>query len=277
MGLAVGIAAPSIASQVKDRFRDQSTERAVHETRSDTLTNASLSDVATNIGADSVIPTTAPTPTDAVQRFLAAESGGEHATSYALLSDADRALYRSPAAWRAAHATMFPIVGFDVRAVDVARSLVRVDLRYRSTIDEVVGVVPARANVTWPAVPQHGGWLVDFSNAEVRAELPPDADAATAAFTWASQRQRCAPADEYSAGLVGRATLADKLCRKRGAHSTGPVTRLEASDATAFVSAFGASATAWARAVALAGPVPMTVVLAPVADKWLVVGVLEPR
>ncbi len=278
VGLAAGIAAPTVIGKASDLFdgRDTKPAATVRAERQSGATAIAPPELAAG-NNETVAPTPAATPTDAVARFLKAESESDHASSFALLSKADRTTYRSPVAWRAAHATIFPVIGFEVGAADATRPVVSATLRYRSTINEVVGVVPARAKTTWPVVEEDGGWVVDFSRAEVAAELPPDADAVTAASRWATQRQRCVKADEYRAGLIGRAALAEQLCRQRGAPSVGPVARLDPSAATPFVSAFGASAPALARTVELLGPVPMTVVLAPVEDRWLVIGVLDPQ
>lgn len=269
VGLAVGIAAPRVVDAVTDRSDNKAPAQ-----RAAAVKTGPIPKVNPAAPDETFASTPAPSPAEAVERFLTAEADSDHARSFGLLSAADRATYRSPTAWRAAHATILPVVGFDVR--NVADTRVVTDVRYRSTIDEVVGLVPARANVAWPVVAEDGGWLVDFSKAEVDAQLPPDAEALTMAGTWAAQRQKCAPAEEYRAGLVGRITLATKLCRARGELTVGEVARLDTSIAAPFVSAFGASAPALARTVQLAGPVPMTVVLAPIEDRWLVIGVLDP-
>lgn len=235
--------------------------------------------VADRPAGEEVAATPAATPSQAVERFLAAEVERDHERSFALLSAAGRSTYDSPAAWRASHASFFPVSGFDVRGVNDAgtSTSVVVDMRYASSLDEVLGLVPARAEVTWPVVKESGGWLVDFDGAGIDARFPAEDGAAEAARTWATARQSCDKATEYSAGLVGAATLAERLCRAKGRLVLGPVSPLDSSDNSAMVSAFGAPAAIWARTVRISGPVELTAVLAPVDDRWLVVGIVAPR
>lgn len=228
---------------------------------------------------EGVAPSPAASPGEAVERFLAAEVEGDHARSLALLTQAGRVEYRSAAAWRAAHANIFPVRSYEMGTVDerAADAEVLTRIRYRSTLDEVIGLVPARAQAAWRVLRESGGWLVDFDATEVTPILPDDTGASASVRRWVAARQRCEPAEEYSAGLVGRATLADRLCGTDGPPSLGPVGRLDPSDGAPFVSAFGAPAATWARTVDVRSPVALTVVLAPVEDRWLVVGVLAGR
>jgi hypothetical protein len=47
-------------------------------------------------------------------------------------------------------------------------------------------------------------------------------------------------------------------------------------DAPPLQSSFGAEVVSWGRAVTVEGAVPLRAVVAPVDDRWLVVGVLAP-
>lgn len=217
----------------------------------------------------------AASPQAAVEAFLDAEVAGDFATSYSLLSDAQRAEYGSPAAWTNAHADFFPITGY--RIVDATDGSVTAEVQYRSSLDEVVGLVPARGVVDWAVVEEAGGWSVDFDASVVEAAYPDDADAAEAVDEWARTHQRCEEPEQYEGALVATADLlavADSLCDSSGRITTGPARTLDESDASPFVSAFGSEAVAWSRAVDLSGAVDLTVVVAPVDDRWVVVGLL---
>lgn len=222
--------------------------------------------------------TPAGSPTDAVEQFLAAEADRDFEASYSMLSQAQRAEYGSPAAWTNAHADFFPVTAFDI-VETIDRSVVT-DIRYRSSLDEVVGLVPARARVEWTTVEEDGGWLVDFDAATVQPRYPDDADAVDAVAEWATTKQQCRDPEQYAGALVATADLrrvVDGLCDASTAVSvTSPARTLDEFDASAFVSAFGTEALSWARAVDLDAPVEATVVVAPVDDRWLVIGLLPP-
>lgn len=278
-GLLIGLALP-LSGRIIDGIRDDD-RGAAPPAASSIDTDGAASAQATDelVGAD-VEPTPAGTPVDAVRLLLEAEISGDHGRSFGLLAESNRASYGSVAAWRAAHADFFPVVAFEVTGERSAGDVVEVvtDVSFRSSIDEVVGLVPARAEMVWPVVDERGGWLVDFDGAEVTPRFPPDADALRAVHDWASTRQACERATEYSAGLVGVGSFADRLCGSQGRIVVGStVESLDPADAAPFVSAFGPDAETWARTVSLRGPVPLIVVVVPVDDRWLVVGVVEPR
>lgn len=214
-------------------------------------------------------------PRAAVEAFLDAEVAGDFQASYSLLSRSQRAAYGSAAAWINAHADFFPVTGY--RIVDAADGSVTAEVEYRSSIDEVVGLIPARGVVEWAVVEEAGGWSVDFDASTTRARYPDDATATDAVAEWARENQRCGDPEQYDGALVATADLlaaVDSLCDSTGRISAGPPRTLDEFDASPFVSAFGTDALAWARAVVVTGPVELTVVVAPVADRWLVVGLL---
>lgn len=223
------------------------------------------------------VPPGAPaaSPRAAVEAFLDAEVAGDLDRSYSLLSEGQRATYGSAAAWTNAHADFFPVLGY--RIVEATDGVVAAEVEYRSSIDEVVGLVPARGTVRWAVVEETGGWSVDFDASAVQPAYPDDATASDAAAGWARSHQRCEDPDQYEGALVATAdlvALAESLCDTDGAIRTAPARTLDEFDATPFVSAFGTDALAWARAVDVAGPVELTAVLAPVDDRWLVIGLL---
>lgn len=276
MGLLVGIGGSVLADDALDLVRGDGGSEALVPNAGDDVERF---DEVVPASSERIAPTPAPSPSDAIEGFLTAEASGQHEQSFALLTEAGRDTYGSPATWQAAHASFFPVAAFEMQGVNHAgsRTSVVTDVRYESTINEVIGLVPARAEVTWLVVEEGGGWLVDFDGADVAPRFPPDRDAVDAARRWATTRQDCRVAEEYSAGLVGLATIADRLCDADGPLHFGPVASLDSGDTSALVSAFGAPAATWARAVDITGPVEMTVVLAPVDDTWLVVGVVDAR
>jgi hypothetical protein len=238
---------------------------------------------------DAPTPTTgtadaaAPLPVDArpttargaVEAFLVAEVQGDTDAAHALLSAPLRQAYTANG-WLHAQADLPQYLGFTVRSeqplADGATE-VTVDAALRSHLDEIVGLVPARASTTLTAVPEDGEWRVDLTRTRSMPLLPPDADAAAAVGAWAQERQACRPATEYRS-LVGAPALADGLCGVEGDVRTDaarPLTSL--GDASPVLNAFGADAATWARVVTVEAPERLAVVVAPVDDRWLVVGI----
>lgn len=223
----------------------------------------------------------APDPSAAVEAFLDAEIAGDLDRSYRLLAAAQRASHGSAAAWIAAHADLLPVTGYELGGVAAGEGVAEVaaELTLDSSIDEVVGLVPARASVVWVVVAEDGGWLVDHEASRFIGRYPDDTLVLEAAEAWLRDRSSCRRAQEYDAGLVGASgAAADSLCgatpRPRLARAVG---RLDASDGAAFVSAFGPSALDWARTVELVGSPELRIVLAPVEDEWLVIGAVPTR
>lgn len=227
-------------------------------------------------GRSSVAPgSPAASATDAVEAFITAEAEGDFETSFSLLSEAQRAEYGSLAQWRNAHADFFPVVGHGL--VEATDGTVRSEVEYRSGLDEVVGLIPARAVVEWAVVQEGGGWAIDFDASVVEPIYPDDGAAAEAVRDWATDLQRCEEPDQYEGALVATADLvrtAESLCGRDGRIDAGVARGLDEFDASPLVSAFGTDALAWGRAVDLTGPAELTVVVAPVDDRWIVVGLL---
>jgi hypothetical protein len=228
-------------------------------------------------GGGSVAPgSPAASPQAAVEAFLDAEAAGDFDTSYELLSEAQRAAYGSAAAWTNAHADFFPVVGH--RVVGTADGSVTAEVEYRSGLDEVVGLVPARGVVEWALVEEADGWSIDFDASAVTPVYPDDATAADAVAEWAAANQRCEEPVQYEGALVATADLirtAESLCDTDGRIDAGPARTLDEFDASPLVSAFGTDSLAWARAVDLTGPAELTVAVAPIDDRWVVVGLLS--
>lgn len=219
----------------------------------------------------------APDARTAIEAFLAAERDGRFDDSYRLLSEADRARYRTSDGWRAAHESLAPITGFHVATVEVDRDTATsaVELSLDAGLDEVVGLVPGAADAVVIAVDGGDGWRVAFTEGTLRPRYLDERAAPAAVADWATARQACEQPEQYDGGLVGFPTLGDALCGAAGAVTVGPPAPLAEVDAARFVSAFGPDATVWARVVALEAPVPLRAVVAPVGDRWLVIGLLQ--
>lgn len=223
----------------------------------------------------------AATPAEAVEQFLAAEAAGDTDGSFALLSDADRRTFGSAGAWQAGHPDVVPPVeGTTTTSAptptgDSATAQVVTTTDFTSSLDAVAGLVPARATVTWSVRREGAGWAVDLEGTTQQPLLPRAEDAAPAAAAWAQAAQECEPErEQYASSLRGRPALAQELCGAAGAISTGAAEPLAPEDATPFTNVYGGDAAGWARAVPVSGPTDLRVVLAPVEDRWQVVGLL---
>jgi len=217
----------------------------------------------------------ATSPQAAVEGFLTAEALGDFEASYAFLSQTDRVAYATPALWVAAHRDFPLVTGFEVEAVTDAT--VTTLTAYRSTLDPVLGLIPARARGTWATVEQDGGWRVSFQDSTIQPLYPSDEGVAAAAQTWASAALECRAEAQVEGVLLGAPGLAAELCDAEGELALGPVGVLtDGTETTALLSAFGPEVFTWARVVPMEGPIAMQVVLAPVEDIWQVFSVLPP-
>jgi hypothetical protein len=228
----------------------------------------------------SVEPPAAPanTPVAAVTGFLDAEAAGDFASSYGSLSGPDRLRAGSHGEWTTLHAQLPTIRGFTLGGTRTApdRAEIAAEMEFQPGLDTIVGLVPARAKATWIAVAEDGGWRVDFDNSTLVPEYPPDAAAVDAATSWVSARAQCRRAPQYRDGLLGVTAVAADLCGARGQVRVGTAAPLRAGTGVEpFVAAFGPDVFTWARAVSVESPAPMSVVLAPIGDRWVVIGVLE--
>ena len=226
-------------------------------------------------------PSAAPrTPDAAVGTFLALEVAQDFDGSYGVLSEPDRSNATSGAAWAAQHAGLPSITGYEITAVqqhdDRADVSVRLQLRPELTTD--AGLVPDRATATFPTIPEDGGWRVAYSDSTLVPQYATFISSApTAVRSWVRARQACRTAPEYDAGLVGAPARAQALCGARGSIHLGRVRSLpETAQDQPFLAAFGTPVHDWARVVHVDAPVRMDVVVAPVGERWLVVGVLPP-
>lgn len=218
-------------------------------------------------------------PEDAVAGFLTAEARRDFAASYAFLAESDLDEFGSASQWTQSHGTFWPVTGFELGEVTQEGDVTTVMTLtgFASTLDPVIGLVPARADSTWTVVEQEDGWRVVVAESTHAARYPPDDTVAGVAARWAEARAACEDGAEFEvdASLVGAPVLADDLC-DAGAVEIGMPTELDESDAiSGLVAAYGPEVVVWARAVPLTAPVPLEVVLAPVGGQWRVMGVIS--
>jgi hypothetical protein len=215
-----------------------------------------------------------------VTRFLDLEVRSDFKGSFGSLSASDRAATPTRAEWLGSHASLAPVIGYRIDGIsehaDRAEVVTRVDLR--SSLDLVDGLVPAHALATWVVVPEDGGWRVAYARSSLSPIYPPDAAAPSVVRGWARDRQVCRRPTEWDGGLLGVGALgtAGALCHAKGAVQVGHVTDLtDSAGEESLLSAFGPDVGRWARVVPVTAPVAMNVVVAPVGESWLVIGVLE--
>lgn len=289
--VAIGVAVGLAVALGPRAFDDASASREQASLPSGAVPLASLStrDVAAaSASAEATIASTsvaaeppdapAPSPSDAVTAFLAAEVAGQFDASYGLLSAEDRTQAGGRAPWAARHANLPPLTGFVVGPVVVSgdEATVTAQLDLRASLDEVVGLVPAHAEGSWVSVREDGGWRVAYSRSRLVPQYPSEALAVDAAREWMAARQACGTAAEWSGGLVGSTAVARRLCDADGAVAVGPAARLtDDANASSLSAAFGPDVYAWARVVPVTEPARLDLIVAPVGERWLVIGVIE--
>jgi hypothetical protein len=223
------------------------------------------------------LPAPADTPVDAVRRYLDAEIAADGGTAYGALATDSRARAGDAAGWAAAAPDRPHVLGYDrLLSPDSGRqsgtATVETTVSLEPRLDEVSGLVPARAVIEFAAVAEDGGWRIDLEASTWTPLLPPDDGAVTAVERWAEARRQCAPAGEYEGSLLDSPVLADQLCGARGPIVAGPPERL--TDVSGpVIAALGPESVEWARVVPLSGPVDLHVVAAPLGDDWVIVAV----
>ncbi|MGH8927902.1 MAG: hypothetical protein ACRDWH_06095 [Acidimicrobiia bacterium] len=240
------------------------------DTPATTLTTAALA-------PDYVAAT--PGPVGAVEGFLAAEVRGEFEAGFEFLTEADQLEAGGSTGWVANHFLVLPVItGYRVRS-DVRngdRAEVVVDLVLASSLDQIVGLTAARATSTWVVVEEGLVWKLAFTESSLVPLLPDASNAPAAVTAWVEERQGCRNGRSWEEGLLGSPRLIDSICGSTEPVSVGAVERLDdAASSAPFLAAFGPQVGDWARIVPVEGPLSIRVVVAPVADQWIVIGVLE--
>jgi hypothetical protein len=223
--------------------------------------------------AETLLPPAAD-PASAVRGLLDALIAGDAGHSYSLLAAADRSTVGGVAGWQARITELPHYLTYQVTATDGAT--VTTDVTTEPRLDEVVGYVPARAQITWATVGEDGGYRVAFADSTTAPVLPADDGARAAAQAWVNDEQACTAGASYDGNLLGQPSLAGELCRASGSFTAGaPVGLDRFRDPSLVLNAFGADAPTFVRVVPVAGPTPFQLALAPLGDAWEVIGVMQ--
>ena len=240
---------------------------------------APVATTTTTVNAATYVPA-APEPVATVEGFLTAEVAGDFETSFTLLAQDDQEAAGGAEGWVAEHYLVVPTIrGFRLIAdsVGAGKAVVSTDLSLEPGLDELIGLTPADAGATWVVVEEAGGWRVAFTESRIDPVFLDDATAPAAAEEWVADQQSCMGEPEGTLPVLGFPNLADPLCGTAGpVRVSGPLALEDAAEAAPFLAAFGPEVGIWARVVEVETPIDLRLVLAPVGERWRVVGVLEP-
>jgi hypothetical protein len=219
-----------------------------------------------------------------VRDLLDAEKRGDPAASFLLLSRQSRAEYKDVPDWTTRRQQLPAVTGFQVDpgaagAKGDRAGTVTAVVEHTPGLDPFKGLSLARENQTFTGRREGGGWLVDADPA-TDPVLPPDPLALAAATEWTSAVQACdkskAAALQAVPTIFGRAEGAAGLCGKAGQVTPGAIERLAAGVASAdIVAQYSTDALTWARVVRITSPSAFGVVLAPLGDRWQVLGLTD--
>jgi hypothetical protein len=231
------------------------------------------SDKPVAVGAGATTSATgAASALEAVRSYLDAERQGRSADSYQVLSAADRAAIGSASDWSDGADGRPRVTGYEVGTTSA--DVIVTEVQLAASVDEINGVVPSAATITWKTVQVSGHWFVDLGHSNFVAHYPDEQGAVATALTWVKAQQACDVGPQYAGSLIGQPDLAASLCHKNGTFSAGAPTTLDTFiDPVAITTAFGPDAPSWARVVTLDGPDRLEVVTAPLGDHWVVVGI----
>lgn len=221
-------------------------------------------------------------PIGAVVGFLTAEAAADFERSFDFLSaDARAAFGGTSASWIAVHAdVMPPVTGFvigEVTSFGDGRTAVASTVGFRPSLDEVVGLVPPQAQVTWMVVEADDGTFgVDLEVSAFSPLYVSDATASDAVAAWVTSRQACGRDGEWGGTLLGVVGPVRALCGASGQITVGEPAALSSFEAAPFTAAFGEDVLAWARQIEVTGAVELRAVIAPIGTEWRVIGALPP-
>ena len=217
-------------------------------------------------------------PEAAVSAVLTAEKAGDHAASFAVLSDSARRVYKDLPEWVDRRTELPPITGFTIEKTDGQQVIALV--QHQPGLDPFIGLSAAEERQTWKVQRSGKGWLAD-ADPEVDYVLPSDAKAKAAALAWVSAVQACdeKPALSMQAlpTLYGNSSAIAKLCGAKGKPTADDAANLEAGPASAdIVAQYSTDALVWARVVRVTiSGIFLNVALAPIGDVWKVMGVSD--
>lgn len=216
-------------------------------------------------------------PQDAVDGFLAAEIASDLQTAWTWLSAPAQEQWPSPAHWIASHADLLgTVTGRSLTAIELGDddALVTGRISRVPMLDPVAGLTAAVSDFSVEVVRSDDGWTVDARTLAMTAVLPADALVADAAEQFVLDAQACR---QPIVPLVGRPSMAEALCDTDGQFVVGEVGPLD--DLTIlqpFTAAYGGEVTQWARTVALSGALDATLVVGPLGDGWIPIGLARP-
>lgn len=278
LGLLVGVAAAVLVPRLLGAGDDPDPISVTQPTRV-------LSDDEVVDSPDDLLPDDVPLPPGsgaataeaAVTGFLDAEVAGDFETSFGFLSAEERTIYGTPAGWVAAHADVVPpVTGYDIAEASEGPdgTTVSGSVSFTPGLDQVVGLVPAEARVTWlVTLGPDDAWGVSFEGSTFEPLRPGDDGVAPAAQRWVDARQGCElPSNEFS-GRIGSGLLAESLCEADDVEVGGPEALDDATD-TEIATAFGPETTDAARLVRVTGDTELGIVLVPIGEQWTVIGVV---
>lgn len=238
--------------------------------------------------AAQAVPDPQPAPrsrlVEAVEALLEAERRGDTAASFLLLSRQSRAEYKDVADWTMRRQQLPRVIAF---RIDPASQGERGEMESKvvAVVEHVPGLDPfkglslAQERQVFIGRRDGAGWLVD-GDPETEPILPAEALAVEAATAWVAAVQACDKdrADKLQAvpTIFGSAEGAVGLCGTTGPVGTEGVVRLAPGVAsTDIVAQYSSDALAWARVVRITTPAPFGVVLAPLGDRWKVLGLTD--
>ena len=222
----------------------------------------------------------APDATQAVVGYLDAEIAGDYVSSYGRLSAEDRTAVGNLEDWEVGADNRPTVTGY--RIIDVVGDTVLVDIDVVAAVSEIYGVSPASAAIEFTTEREDGGFRLALLSSTMTPHFPSENLAEPVATQWVEAARSCDDGArdslEYDGNLLGTLALAESLCGVPGAASGVRVGLLDSlDDPSTILNAFGEQAGEWSRVVRIegvAGTPPVHVVVAPLGDRWVVIGAL---
>lgn len=222
-------------------------------------------------------PAAQPTLRAAVTALLTSEQRGDHAASFALLTDESRAIYGSIARWKSRRDEMPVVTKFKVMGPGKGADSVDLIVDHPAGLDPFRGLSPAQDHEIWTGRHEHGGWLVD-ADPVATPIMPAERSVAPTVIQWVKAAESCNQAAVHQLQavdpLLGIGDAGHQLCRQNFALVSSAPSTVPPGDLTQqLVAQYSADALGWARMVTLTGaPAPIEVVVAPIGDGWQVIG-----
>jgi hypothetical protein len=229
-------------------------------------------------------PIPAPAPavsgaSDAVQRYLDAEIAGDYATSFALLSQADQERYGSADGWEIEHGDLPVYTAFNITSQN--DDVVTATITAEPDVNPTLGVVAARYTARLSVVQTDGTYRIRLADSTFTPSYPSADGAPAAALSWVGSRQACSTSQEYEGTVIGDLGITEQLCERAGQPVASEPLDIDTLRAPELVSsAFGSTGEASivvVQVTGLDGARPIDVVLAPLGERWIVVGALGAR